>query len=222
MKILAVETSGNTFSVALNENNITIASCYYEHRHIHSEIIIPSVERLLKNTNISIESIDKFAVSVGPGSFTGIRVGMTAIKTFAQILNKPIAAIDSLMILKNSIIEQKGVKIVAAIDALRSEVYIKQKNQIIIKNIDLFIKNLKMCKNKILIVGNASEIYREKFIKSLGKYSVSLPHIMNVPKAEVLASLAYSLPALNYTDIKPLYIRRSWAEEIKKNRKPYL
>jgi tRNA threonylcarbamoyl adenosine modification protein YeaZ len=218
MKILAVETSGNTFSTALNENGVTIASCYYEYGHIHSEIIIPSVERLLKDTNISIESIDKFAVSVGPGSFTGIRVGMTAIKTFAQILNKPIAAIDSLMILKNSVvdIEQKGVKIIAAIDALRSEVYTKQKNQIIIKNIDLFIKDLKKCKNKILIVGNASEIYREKFVKSFGEYSVSLPHIMNMPKAEDLASLAYRLPASNYTDIKPLYIRRSWAEEIKK------
>jgi tRNA threonylcarbamoyl adenosine modification protein YeaZ len=216
MKILAVETSGKTFSAALNENSVTIASCYYEYGHIHSEIIIPAVERLLKDTNISIESIDKFAVSAGPGSFTGIRVGMTATKTFAQILNKPITAIDSLTILENSVVEQKSVKIVAAIDALRSEVYVKQKNEIIIKNIDLFIKDLKKHKNKILVVGNASEIYREKFVKSFGEYSVSLPHIMNMPKAEVLAALACNLPTSNYTDIKPLYIRRSWAEEIKK------
>ncbi|MDR1103886.1 MAG: tRNA (adenosine(37)-N6)-threonylcarbamoyltransferase complex dimerization subunit type 1 TsaB [Endomicrobium sp.] len=216
MKILAVETSGKTFSAALNENNITIASCYYEYGHIHSEIIIPAVERLLKDTLIPIESIDKFAVSAGPESFTGIRVGMTAIKTFAQILNKPITAIDSLTILENSIIEIKGIKIVAAIDALRNEVYVKQKNEVIIKNIDLFIKDLKKYKNKILVIGNASEIYREKFVKSFGEYSVSLPHIMNMPKAEVLASLACNLPNSNYTDIKPLYIRSSWAEEIKK------
>jgi tRNA threonylcarbamoyladenosine biosynthesis protein TsaB len=216
MKILAVETSGKTFSAALNENSVTIASYYYEYEHIHSEIIIPAVERLLKDINISIESIDKFAISAGPGSFTGIRVGMTAIKTFAQILNKPITAVDSLTILENSIVEQKGVKIVAAIDALRSEVYVKQKNEIIIKNIELFIKDLKKHRNKILVIGNASEIYREKFAKSFGEYSVSLPHIMNMPKAEVLASLACNLPTSNYTDIKPLYIRRSWSEEIKK------
>ncbi|MDR2251721.1 MAG: tRNA (adenosine(37)-N6)-threonylcarbamoyltransferase complex dimerization subunit type 1 TsaB [Endomicrobium sp.] len=216
MKILAVETSGKAFSAALNENSVTIASYYYEYGHIHSEIIIPIVERLLKDTNISIESIDKFAVSAGPGSFTGIRVGMTAIKTFAQILNKPTTAVDSLTILENSVIEIKGVKIVAAIDALRNEVYVKQKNEVIIKNIDLFIKDSKKYKNKILVIGNASEIYREKFVKSFGEYSVSLPHIMNMPKAEVLASLACNLPNSTYTDIKPLYIRRSWAEEIKK------
>jgi tRNA threonylcarbamoyl adenosine modification protein YeaZ len=216
MKILAVETSGKAFSAALNENSVTIASCYYEYGHIHSEIIIPVVERLLKDTNISIESIDKFAVSAGPGSFTGIRVGMTAIKTFAQILNKPTTTVDSLTILENSVIEIKGIKIVAAIDALRNEVYVKQKNEVIIKNIDLFIKDLKKYKNKILVIGNASEIYRQKFVKSFGEYSVSLPHIMNMPKAEVLASLACNLPNSNYIDIKPLYIRRSWAEEIKK------
>jgi tRNA threonylcarbamoyl adenosine modification protein YeaZ len=216
MKILAVETSGKAFSAALNENRVTIAACYYEYGHIHSEIIIPVVERLLKDTNISIESIDKFAVSAGPGSFTGIRVGMTAIKTFAQILNKPITAVDSLTILENSVIEIKGIKIVTAIDALRNEVYIKQNNEVIIKNIDLFIKDLKKYKNKILVIGNASEIYREKFVKSLGEYSVSLPHMMNMPKAEVLAYLACNLQNSTYTDIKPLYIRRSWAEEIKK------
>ncbi|MDR1662812.1 MAG: tRNA (adenosine(37)-N6)-threonylcarbamoyltransferase complex dimerization subunit type 1 TsaB [Endomicrobium sp.] len=221
MKILAIETSGKTFSAALNENSVTIASCYYECEHIHSEIIIPAVERLLKDTNISIKSIDKFAVSTGPGSFTGIRIGMTAIKTFAQILNSPITTVDSLTILENSVAEQKDVKIVAAIDALRNEVYVKQKNEIIIKNIDLLIKDLKKHKNKILVIGNASDIYKEKFVKSFGEYSVSLPRIMNMPKAEVLASLACNLPTLNYTDIKPLYIRRLWVEGIKKSRKPY-
>jgi tRNA threonylcarbamoyladenosine biosynthesis protein TsaB len=218
MKILAVETSGKTFSVALNENAITIASCYYEYGHIHSEMIIPSIERLLKDTNNSIENIDKFAVSAGPGSFTGIRVGMTAVKTFAQILNKPAIAIDSLTILENSVIETKGIKTVAAIDALRNEVYTKYKNEIIIKDVDLFIKDLKKYKNKILIIGNTVEIYRKKFGNELGKYSVSLPHTVNMPKAEVLASLACNLPDLSYKDIKPLYIRRSWAEETNKKK----
>jgi tRNA threonylcarbamoyladenosine biosynthesis protein TsaB len=218
MKILAVETSGKTFSVVLNEDTITIASCYYEYGHIHSEVIIPAIERLLKDTNTSIESIDKFAVSIGPGSFTGIRVGMTAIKTFAQILDRPVIGVDSLTILEKSIIKVGKMKVIAAIDALRDEVYIKYKDEIIIKNIDLFIKNLKRYKNKILVVGNAAEIYREKFIKSLGEHSVSLPHIVNMPKAEVLACIAYNTSNSNYSNIAPLYIRRSWAEESKKKK----
>lgn len=218
MKILAIESSGKTFSVALSKDTITIASYYYEYGHIHSEIIIPAIERLLKDTNILIESIDKFAVSIGPGSFTGIRVGMTAIKTFAQILNKPVTGIDSLTILENSIIKVYEMKVIAAIDALRDEVYIKDKDEIITKNVDLFIKDLKRYKNKILIVGSAAEIYREKFAKSLGEYSVSLPHTANMPKAEVLSYLAYNMPSSNCSNITPLYVRRSWAEESKKKK----
>jgi tRNA threonylcarbamoyladenosine biosynthesis protein TsaB len=218
MKILAVETSGKAFSAALNENTTTIASCYYEYGYIHSEMITPSIERLLRDTNNSIKDIDKFAVSAGPGSFTGIRVGMTAIKTFAQILDKPAIAIDSLTILENSVTKTKGTKIIGAIDALRNEVYVKHKNKIIIKDVDQFIKDLKKYKTKVIIIGNATEIYREKFIKNFSKYSILLPHTMNMPKAEVLAYLAYNTPNSSYSDIKPLYIRRSWAEEIKKKR----
>ncbi|MDR0977835.1 MAG: tRNA (adenosine(37)-N6)-threonylcarbamoyltransferase complex dimerization subunit type 1 TsaB [Endomicrobium sp.] len=216
MKILAVETSGKTFSAALNENNIITASCYYEYGHIHSEIIIPAVERLLKDTNNSIENIDKFAVSAGPGSFTGIRIGMTAIKTYAQMLKKPSTAADSLTILENSVTKTKGIKVVAAIDALRNEVYVKQKNKIIIEHIDSLIENLKKYKNKIIIAGSAAEIYKDKFAKNLGEYSVSLPHTMNMPKAETLALIAADMPDSNYADIKPVYIRRSWAQETAK------
>ncbi|MDR3274843.1 MAG: tRNA (adenosine(37)-N6)-threonylcarbamoyltransferase complex dimerization subunit type 1 TsaB [Endomicrobium sp.] len=225
MKILAVETSGKTFSLALNENGISIASFYYDYGHIHSEMIVPAVERLLKDTGNAFQDIDKFAVSTGPGSFTGIRVGMTAIKIFAQALNKPVAAVDTLSILENSCIGIKGIKIVAAIDALRGEVYVKSagRNDIIIKNIDELIKDLKRYKNKVLIIGSAALSYKEKFYKELGAYSVSLPYIVHMPKAQVLAVMAYSSAnSTDYTKIKPLYIRRSWAEESKKIRSNFI
>jgi tRNA threonylcarbamoyladenosine biosynthesis protein TsaB len=216
MKILAIETSGKTLSIALSEDNKIIASFYCDCGHIHSEMLIPSIERLLKDTKTSFENIDKFAVSTGPGSFTGIRIGMTAAKTFAQLLNKPIIAIDTLSIIEKPFINIKGIKVVAAIDALRNEVYTKYKNVIIIKNINLFIKDLKKYKNKILIVGSAATVYKEQIAAKLGKYSVSMPDIMHLPKAEHLATLAYqSVKSTSYIKIQPLYIRRSWAEEIK-------
>ncbi|MDR2616576.1 MAG: tRNA (adenosine(37)-N6)-threonylcarbamoyltransferase complex dimerization subunit type 1 TsaB [Endomicrobium sp.] len=216
MKILSIETSGKTFSIALNENSKTIASFYYEYGHIHSEIIITAVERVLEDTNNSFKSIDKFALSVGPGSFTGIRVAMTAIKTFAQILNKPIVAIDTLSILEASLPKIKGIKVIASIDALRNDVYIKQGKKIIIKNIDLFTKSLKKYNNKIIVIGSTSIVYKEKLLKELGSLSVSLPETMHMPKASVLATLAYkSTNNLSYTKVKPLYIRKSWAEEAK-------
>jgi tRNA threonylcarbamoyladenosine biosynthesis protein TsaB len=220
MKILAVETSGKTFSVALNEDDRHAASFYYDCGRVHSEMIIPSVEKLLRDTGNIFQDIDKFAVSAGPGSFTGIRVGMTAIKTFAQILNKPVASVDTLSILEKSFVEIKGIKTVPAIDALRCEVYVKDGEKIVIKNIDTFIKDLKKYKNKVLVIGDAAISYKEKLSKGLGRYSVSLPYIMHMPKAQMLATIAYRYAkSMNYTKIKPLYIRRSWAEEIGKNGK---
>jgi tRNA threonylcarbamoyladenosine biosynthesis protein TsaB len=216
MKILAVETSGKTFSIALNENDKTIASLYYNHGYIHSELIVPAVEKLLQDTNNSFESIDKFAVSTGPGSFTGIRVGITAVKIFSQLLNKPITAIDTLSILKKSFLKIKGIKIVAAIDALKYNVYVKNGEEIVIKNIDVFIKDFKKYKNKILVIGSAAIIYKEQLSKGLGRYSVSMPSSMHVPKAEYLATLAYYSKSACYSKIKPLYVRRSWAEEVQK------
>ncbi|MDR1928958.1 MAG: tRNA (adenosine(37)-N6)-threonylcarbamoyltransferase complex dimerization subunit type 1 TsaB [Endomicrobium sp.] len=217
MKILAIETSGKTFSIALNENNKTIVSFYYDFVYnIHSEMLIPVIERLLHETGSSFKSIDKFAVSIGPGSFTGIRIGITATKILAQTLNKPIVAIDTLSILEKSFLIIKPLKIIAAIDALRNEVYVKNsKGVIIVKNINSFIKNIKKSKKETLIIGNATITYKAKFIKELGKScGANLPNIIHMPNAQTLAILAYQQKnnTTNYEEINPLYVRRSWAE----------
>jgi tRNA threonylcarbamoyladenosine biosynthesis protein TsaB len=215
MKILAVETSGKTFSVALNSDGKTTAEFFYDCGHIHSEMLVAAVERILKDTATAYRDVDKFAVCAGPGSFTGIRVGMTAVKTFAQSLNKPVVAADALTILEKSL-EIKNIEAVAAIDALRNEVYVKSGKKVVIKEIDSFVNGLKKYKNKILVAGNAAYVYKEKLSKSLGKHSVSLPESFHMPRASVLALLARSEQGISFDKIEPLYIRRSWAEESKK------
>jgi tRNA threonylcarbamoyladenosine biosynthesis protein TsaB len=221
MKILAIETSGETFSIALNEDGKTVACIYYNCGRIHSEAVIPAIEKLIKDTKNTLYAIDKFAVSTGPGSFTGVRIGITVTKTFAQALDKPIAAIDTLTILEKSFVVEKGIKIIPAIDALRNEVYIKDnssKTGIGIKNINDFIVDLQKYKNRVSIIGNAAIIYKEKLSKGLGVNGVFLPYIMHTPKASTLAEMAYySIKDTHYSKVNPLYIRRSWAEEIKTN-----
>ncbi|MDR2676854.1 MAG: tRNA (adenosine(37)-N6)-threonylcarbamoyltransferase complex dimerization subunit type 1 TsaB [Endomicrobium sp.] len=220
MKILAIETSGKTFSLSLNENDVSIASFYYNCGYMHSEVIFSLVEKLLNDTGNTFNDIDKFAVSTGPGSFTGIRIGMTAVKIFAQVLNKPVVAIDTLSILENSCIKIKGIKIIAAIDALRNEVYIRSASGIIVNiDVDKFINDFKKYKNKILIIGNAAISHKEKFHRKLGKYSISLPYIAHMPQAHTLASMAYQISSyynMSYTKIKPLYVRCLNIEENKK------
>ena len=144
MKILAIESSGSSLSIAISENGNIVTEYFYNAGKIHSDVVVPLTEKIIKDAKWELKDIDKFAVSIGPGSFTGIRVAMSVIKTLAQTLSKPVVACDSLEILKNQLnIGKKETKIVPAIDALRNEVYVKQKNEIIIIPIEKFVKNLK-------------------------------------------------------------------------------
>jgi tRNA threonylcarbamoyl adenosine modification protein YeaZ len=215
MKILAVETSGKSFSAALNIDGQNAAEIFYNCGLIHSEKILETIENILKVSNLSLKDIDKFAVSAGPGSFTGIRVGLTVIKTAAQILNKPVVCLDCLTILEAAAIKIKGIKIIAAINALRDDIFIKRNGMPSIINIEVFAKSLRKHKDKILIIGDAALFHREIIKKQLGQNAVSLPPSFHFPKASVLAREALYIDGKSHTEIAPLYIRKSWAEENK-------
>lgn len=214
MKILSIETSGETLSVAISNDLTIVAQHFYNAGKIHSDVIIGLINKILKSVGWEIKDIDKFALSCGPGSFTGIRVSMAVIKTLAQTLNKPVVCIDTLSVLENQL-KLKDVKVVAAIDALRNEVYTKQGNEVVILPINTFIKKYKKYKNKIFIIGNASMIYSKILVKELGKQSVSLPQILNYPQASTLCLMAHNIKGVDFKKIEPLYIRKSWAEEKK-------
>lgn len=215
MKILALETSGKTFSVALVEDKIVKIFNYFDYNHMHSEMIVLLVERMLKDYNITYKDIDKFAVCMGPGSFTGIRVAMTVVKILSQVLKKPVVSVDSLTILENSFPKIKGYKIIAAIDALRNEVYVKKNGKVVIEKIESFIKRNKKYKNKIIVAGSAAIVYKDLIKKYLGKGSVVLPLKSNMVRADILGILADDMEGESYLKIAPLYLRKSWAEESK-------
>ena len=103
MKILAVESSGSSLSIAISENSNIVTEYFYNAGKIHSDVLVPLAEKIVKGAKWELKDIDKFAVSCGPGSFTGIRVAMSVIKTLAQTLNKPVVSIDTLEILKNQL-----------------------------------------------------------------------------------------------------------------------
>jgi len=216
MKILAIETSSSTLSVAINIDEKTVCEYFYNAGLIHSEVLISVIETVLKNVGLTIKDIDKFAVSSGPGSFTGIRVGMTVIKTIAQSLKKPVVCFNCLDILQAAI-TIPSIKIIPAIDALRDELYVKTSNGAGIVSIEDFIKKNKKNKNKIIVIGNAAIIHKKLLQQQLGKLSVCLNEDLCYPKASVLANLAFGKEGVNFLKIQPLYIRKSWAEEKMKN-----
>src|SRR5512133_919805 len=99
MRTLAIETSGSTFSLALAENGLLLAEIYRHSGLTHSECLVPLLERLLREAGWEPSSFDKVAVSTGPGSFTGIRVGLACARVLAQGLRKPLVGINSLDLL---------------------------------------------------------------------------------------------------------------------------
>jgi tRNA threonylcarbamoyladenosine biosynthesis protein TsaB len=121
--ILNIETSTKNCSVSLANNGQTvICREIAEHGYSHAEKLHVFIEELLKESTISYQDLNAIAVSKGPGSYTGLRIGVSAAKGFCYALNIPLISIDTLTILANKIQIENGL-IVPMIDARRMEVY---------------------------------------------------------------------------------------------------
>ena len=116
MKILSMSTATNNLSVALNDAAKIITEKNEFDQRNHSAHLDPLIAEILKENNLRLAEIDRFAVAIGPGSYTGLRIGVTTVKMFASILHKEVVGISTLQALAASCAEE-GTLIVAGIDA---------------------------------------------------------------------------------------------------------
>ena len=128
-RILCVDTSSFICSVSIFENLSLISSNSTEVEKSHSKLIIQLIDQSLKDANIKINEIDAFAVSMGPGSYTGLRIGVSTIKGLCYSLEKPLISINTLEILSKSALNHinnyNNFFICPMIDARRMEVFTK-------------------------------------------------------------------------------------------------
>jgi tRNA threonylcarbamoyladenosine biosynthesis protein TsaB len=96
MKVLAVETATSWQSVAIVEPPTVLAQVDQAAEGAHAKLLIPTIDRLLQQTSLTLEELDAFFVSIGPGSFTGLRVGLATVLGFRAVLGKPIVAVPTL------------------------------------------------------------------------------------------------------------------------------
>ncbi len=122
MRILSFDTSAKAASVALSEDGKLISEFYLDSGFTHSETVLPMAKAVLDAARITPNDVDLFAVNYGPGSFTGLRIGIAAVKALAMALNKPCAAVSTLESLAFNLQSTKGV-ICAAMDARCNQVY---------------------------------------------------------------------------------------------------
>lgn len=122
MKILALESSAVACSACLTEDERLIAQAYENSGMTHSKTLLPMAEELLNHCGAKMEDIDLFAVAAGPGSFTGLRIGVSACKGLAWALEKPCAGVSTLEAMAWGIALWRG-EICCVMDARRSQVY---------------------------------------------------------------------------------------------------
>ena len=122
MKILALETSARAVSAAVSGDGRILSSGYQDTGLTHSRTLMPIVEHILKNADLKLADMDAIAVAVGPGSFTGIRIGVAAAKGLAFAAEKPAVAVSTLAAMARNVAFAGGL-VVCAMDARRSQVY---------------------------------------------------------------------------------------------------
>ena len=223
MKILAIDTSSDCCSVAILEDDKIIKEIELKDEKTHSQKLMPLIDSLLKACHYNIKDFDLFACSKGPGSFTGIRIGISTIKAFADATNKPIIGISSLKSLAYNI-DSSDSYVVSLIDAKHENVYwgiFEKKNEIYQKvmnysfnSIHEVLVQLKLLKKQIIFVGNGGILYQD-MIKSELKDRASFIESKgsNDCKASSIGIAAFhKFSNATVSPITPLYLKKSSAE----------
>jgi len=123
LRILALETSAKSVSCAVVEDGAVLSRSFQCTRLTHSRTLLPMVDAMLQNAELPPESIDLYAVAAGPGSFTGLRIGVSAIKGLAWAMDKPCAGVSTLRAMAQNLAHLDGALLVCAMDARRNQVY---------------------------------------------------------------------------------------------------
>jgi tRNA threonylcarbamoyladenosine biosynthesis protein TsaB len=122
MRILSIDTSTPACSIALSDDGKLRGELNVESEETHSVRLLPGIDALLRSCGRSLRDIDAFAVICGPGSFTGVRIGLTTIKGLAETLAKPVIPVTAFEAWVEKFSGQQGV-VVPVIDARRDEIY---------------------------------------------------------------------------------------------------
>ncbi len=220
MKILSIDTSSSICGIALLEDDRIIKEISQNNGLTHSETLMPLIQNLFTSQNMQLKDIDLIVCDKGPGSFTGIRIGIATAKAFSDSLNINLIGISSLEALAYNV-KENGV-ICALIDAKNDNVYVGvfeniDGNYILrrnfsVENIYDILKELQIPTYPITFVGDGAIAYKKQI----------MDHISDIRFSEKNELSAYSLGLAGYVhfkngdsdDLLPLYLRKPQAERM--------
>ncbi len=220
MHILAVDTSGGVCSAAVLRDNKLLSETYMNDKRTHSETIGPMVDFSLSCANIDINEVDLFACASGPGSFTGLRIGIGMIKAFAHASQKPAFGVNTLDALAINVLGADKI-ICPVIDARRGEVYtaiyengnrISDYRAVPLQDVLSELKG-----RQTLFLGDATIVHKEKILSADPAFEIAHKGIV-LQRAGSVGFAAYALYQTgNHQDaysLEPFYLRATQAERV--------
>lgn len=229
MKILGIDSSSLTASVAIVEDQLTVASYTINHKITHSQTLLPMIDEIVRMTETELESVDAIAISRGPGSFTGLRIGSATAKGIGMALSIPLIQVPTLDAMAYQMYAYTGL-ICPMMDARRNQVYtglytyrrsqgsyefivVEQQKAVAIEEL---ITQLNLLKQPVVFLGDGVVVHRERLKQHVSVPYDFAPAFLNRANAAALACLAQSYhdkgDMVSARDHTPDYLRVSQAE----------
>ncbi|MEN6349806.1 MAG: tRNA (adenosine(37)-N6)-threonylcarbamoyltransferase complex dimerization subunit type 1 TsaB [Syntrophomonas sp.] len=230
MLILAVDSATPVAGVALLNEEKIIKEEFSNYKKTHSETLMPTIERVLNESEVALHDITAIAISTGPGSFTGLRIGMATVKGLCLAAGKPLVAVPTLDALAHNITASDAL-VCPLLDARKQEVYTafydasgicpQRQGDMMACSPQQFVelalqKGHELGKEYFLLLGDGYYPYKEFFREALGDKLILPPRHSMLLRAAAVGDLAiYKASRGDFEDpfkIKPVYIRLSEAE----------
>lgn len=238
MRILALDSSGLVASVAVVDDDILIAEYTINYKKTHSQTLVPMLDEIKQMTELDLQTIDAIAISAGPGSFTGLRIGSATAKGLGLALNKPIVSVPTVDGLAYNLYGSSSL-VCPIMDARRNQVYTGiytferttkdgETDSYVMKNIqeqcavDIaeIATQLNQLNREVIFLGDGVPVFRDRLKELLTVPYSFAPAMMNRQSAATVAALA----SIYYREGKiqtamehePEYLRLSQAERERK------
>lgn len=233
MYILGIETTGAFASVALMDDDRLIGHVQGQDRFSHLQNLMPQVESVVKDNKLSIGDIAVIAVSEGPGSFTGIRIGISSARALSQMLDIPcigVPTLEALALRAEELSGEEGIYdentlICPVLDARRSQVYgggyhirdgqLHEMIKAAPYTVEEFLSKAETY-NRILLFGDGTDVYGEKIVEIRDSVTHRAPKSIRYQDAVSVAKLGLRIfrekGGVRYNDLQPQYMRLAEAE----------
>ena len=225
MRVLAIDSSGLVATVAIVEEDHTLAEYTVDYKKTHSQTLLPMLDEVVKMTELDLQTIDAIAISGGPGSFTGLRIGSATAKGLGLALNKPLIHVPTLDGLAFNVYGCREI-ICPIMDARRNQVYtgmytfLEEELRILERPVAIsvgeLIERLNGWNRPVVFLGDGVPVYKELLRKGLKIPYTFAPQHMNRQRAASVGTLGMRYMKQgrieSAMDHQPEYLRMSQAE----------